>query len=163
MIWRTMNHADLETVFTIGNQIHRDYQEDRAVLDSRWTIYHEGCHILDDHGAVKGYAVTHPWRFYDAPKLNTVIAALPAQLDTYHIHDIALLPEARQGGHARQIIAALHSHAAEKGFGTSSLVSVSGTRSFWEKQGYKTYNTPQLDVLLKTYDEDAAYMIRKNT
>jgi GNAT superfamily N-acetyltransferase len=162
MIWRNMNHADLETVFTIGNQIHRDYQEDRAVFDSRWQLYPEGCHVLDDQGTIQGYAITHPWRLYDAPKLNTVIAALPEQPDTYYIHDIALLPEARQGGYARQILGNLHTHAAKQGFHRASLVSVSGTRAFWEKQGYKMHHTPDLAALLSSYDDDAVYMIRNN-
>lgn len=164
MIWRTMNRTDLETVFTLGNQIHQDYQEDRAVFESRWRIYPEGCHVLDDQeGVVTGYAISHPWTLHNPPKLNTVLETLPARPDTYYIHDIALAPAARQGGYGRQIIAHLHTHASQNGFATSSLVAVGGTRAFWEKQGYSAHRTPELAALLTSYDGDAAYMIRSGT
>lgn len=160
MIWRALNSADCETIFIIGNQIHADYQEDRAVFESRFALYPEGCLGLEDNGTLRGYAISHPWKLFDPPKLDTVLHTLPARPDTYYLHDLALLPEARGGGHAAQAIGFLARHAASQGYDNSTLVAVGGTTPFWERQGYRIQNDPVLSARLATYDENAAYMLR---
>ena len=160
MIWRALNSADCERIFIIGNQIHADYQEDRAVFESRFALYPEGCLVLEGNGALKGYAISHPWKLFDPPKLNTVLDTLPARPDTYYLHDLALLPEARGGGHAGQGIDLLARHAASQGYDNSTLVAVGGTKPFWERQGYGVQNHQALSSHLASYDKDAAYMLR---
>ena len=57
-----------------------------------------------------GYVLSHPWLYGTLPPLNTLLERLPAEPDTYYLHDLCLLPVSRRvaqkGGNGRP---ALHS------------------------------------------------------
>ena len=42
-----------------------------------------------------------------------------------------------------------------------SLVAVGGSNLFWKAMGFADHNDPALTEKLKSYDEDAAFMVKR--
>ncbi|MBF0680469.1 MAG: GNAT family N-acetyltransferase [Devosia sp.] len=158
--WRAMSGYDLDAVFDIANKVHPDFFEAREVLAERHELYRNGCYLLEVSEKPAGYVLSHPWRLGSLPELNVPLGALPEDADTYYIHDIALLPLTRGLGAAGQIIEALTKHARVMGFATMSLVAVNGSLAFWERQGFRTSDRPELADKLASYEDAARYMIK---
>ncbi|MBZ1524073.1 GNAT family N-acetyltransferase, partial [Leuconostoc mesenteroides] len=89
-----------------------------------------------------------------------VLGELPDDTNTYYIHDIALLPEARSAGAATRVVEMMGLQAERDGFVTMSLVAVNGSQSFWEKKGFVVRDLPALEEKLKSYSDNALYMVR---
>lgn len=159
--WRLMEAGDLASVSAVAKEVHPEFPEDDAVFLNRLALHGNGSYVLEKGSIIIGYAITHPWKSFDIPALNTVLSALPEQPDTYYIHDIALLGAARGSGAAGKVIAILAGHAVESGFNTMSLVAVNGSSGFWEKQGFEVADQPNLEPKLKTYSDDACFMLRQ--
>lgn len=156
-----MEASDLASVSAMASTIHTDFFEADAVYQERLRLYPNGCHVLQtSDGSLIGYAITHPWLLYTMPALNSLLAQLPDQPTTYYLHDIALLPQSRGTGAAREIVSILASHALNSGFPTMSLVAVNGSTGFWQKQGFEPDDRPELENKLKTYSDDARFMVR---
>jgi N-acetylglutamate synthase-like GNAT family acetyltransferase len=102
--------------------------------------------------------LSHPWRAGSLPALNARLGEIPADADTYYIHDLALLPVTRRIGAARHIVEALSKHAAAQGFATMHLVAVNGSQGFWEKHGFAVEDVPALSEKLASYEHVARYM-----
>src|SRR5690606_2167086 len=133
------------------------------VLAERQRLYRNGCYLLEIGTSPAGYVLSHPWRAAEPPALNTPLGAIPADADTYYLHDLALLPVARRVGAAAQIVAALAKHAAATGFASMSLVAVNGSRGFWEKQGFAAVPAPGLAAKLGSYEPEAVLMSKPVT
>jgi len=159
MIWRQMTAADLDAVLAAAAVIHPGFPEDRAVFAERLELWPEGCRVLEQAGVLAGYAVTHPWRYGQPPKLDTLLGALPEAPDTYYFHDIALLPHARGRGASRVVVADLAGLAERGDFATISLVAVNASRPIWMAQGFSvaTDATPDLG----SYGGGACFMMRR--
>lgn len=160
MGWRPMTAADLPAVNAIAATVHAAYPEEPAVFAERLALHPDGCYVLDASGGLAGYLISHPWHLGQPPPLDTLLGALPAPASTYYLHDIALLPGSRGGGAASAILATLACHAAALA-DNISLVAVGGTLPFWRRQGFAEVADPALDAKLKSYDDDACYMLRK--
>jgi len=159
--WRLMREEDIPRVSTMAAAIHTDFFEDDAVFIERLKLYPGGCFVLEGEGGLLGYGISHPWRIFQIPALNTLLGRLPEKANTYYLHDIALLPEARSGGAARQVVTAMAEQAKRDGFATMSLVAVNGSPGFWQKQGFAAVEVPELSEKLLGYSSDARYMMRK--
>ena len=160
VVWRAMSGYDLEAVFAIANQVHPGFFEARAVLAEKFELYRNGCYVLEVSERPAGYVLSHPWTLGDLPALDTLLGALPADADSFYIHDLALLPLTRSIGAAGQIIAALTKHAGAMGFASMSLVAVNNSRDFWAKQGFAPRDIPALADKLLGYEAGAAYMVK---
>ncbi|PSH69119.1 GNAT family N-acetyltransferase [Phyllobacterium brassicacearum] len=160
LIWRLMEAGDLASVSAVAAVAHPDFPEEDAVFVNRLALYGQGAHVLENGTSIVGYAITHPWKSFDVPALNTVLPALLGY-DTYYIHDIALLDAARGSGAAGRIVAILATHAAAAGFQTMSLVAVNGSSGFWQKHGFDIVNRQVLQQKLRTYSDDACFMLRQ--
>jgi GNAT superfamily N-acetyltransferase len=159
--WRLMEVGDLTSINAMANIIHPDFFEDAAVLSERLKLYPQGCFVLSGANAsLIGYAITHPWHLYAMPALNSLLGGLPEAPSTYYLHDIALLPQSRGTGAAGTIVSLLADHASRSGFSTMSLVAVNGSTGFWEKQGFRKEDHPELNSKLQTYSNDARFMVR---
>lgn len=159
MIWRAMIPADLDAVLAAAAIIHPGYPEDRAVFAERLALWPEGCRVLERAGALAGYAVTHPWRYGQPPKLDTLLGGLAADADTYYFHDIALLPDARGRGASRAVVADFAGMAERLGFASISLVAVNASRPIWEAQGFGVATDAAPD--LGSYGGEAWFMVRR--
>ncbi|RCS23724.1 GNAT family N-acetyltransferase [Phyllobacterium salinisoli] len=158
--WRLMRREDIPRVSAMASAIHTDFFEDDAVYIERLKLYPAGCFVLEGTGGLIGYGVSHPWRRYRIPALNTLLGLLPDGADTYYLHDIALLPEARSGGFAGRIVTLMAEQAMCDGFGSMSLVAVNGSAVFWQKQGFSIVEAPELGEKLLSYSGDARFMMR---
>ncbi len=159
--WRAMRRTDLPAVARVAAAVHPRYPESDAVFAERLRLYPAGNRVLSDGtGAVQGYVVSHPWRQGAIPALDSLLGALPADADSYYIHDLALLPAARGRGAAQAGVAALADHAARAGFVSMAIVAIAGTQGFWERQGFHLVDRPALTAKLASYDSSARYMLR---
>jgi GNAT superfamily N-acetyltransferase len=163
MPWRPMAPQDLGPVQRVAECVHVAHPEDPEVFAERLRLYRHGCHVLDQDGAILGYAIAHPWRFAEPPALNTRLDALPVAATTYYVHDVALLPEGRGRGHAAEAARRLAAHARAEDFATMTLVAVNRSRSFWEKLGFRGRAVPGLETKLQSYGPDAVLMVRHLT
>jgi GNAT superfamily N-acetyltransferase len=136
--WRAMRRDDLGAVCAIATAVHPDHPERPEVFAERLALAPAGCRVLD--GGARGplgYALSHPWRLdLGPPALDSLLGALPAVPDAWYLHDIALLPEARGGGQAAGIVAALLAEAAAAGIGQAMLVAIPGKDRYWARRGF---------------------------
>jgi GNAT superfamily N-acetyltransferase len=159
--WRPMEADDLASVSAVAGIVHTDFFEDDIIYIERLGLYAQGCFVLEGpDGGLLGYAITHPWRLYTMPALNSLLGQLPENPTTYYLHDIALLPQSRGTGAASEIVSILADHAHESGFLTMSLVAVNGSTGFWQKQGFAVEVCLELEAKLKTYSDNACFMVR---
>jgi GNAT superfamily N-acetyltransferase len=160
MNWRTMSALDLAAVEAIAGVVHKSYYESAEVLAERRQLYPNGAHLLEIGERPVGYVLSHPWRRDAIPALNARLGGLPADADTYYLHDLALLPVARRMGAAHFMVTVLGRHALARGFRTLSLVAVNGSQLFWSRQGFFPRDLPELTGKLLTYEADAGYMVK---
>jgi GNAT superfamily N-acetyltransferase len=154
-----MDAADLACVAAVAGEVHTDHPEQDAVAAERLRLFPEGCLVASSGGSVVGYALSHPWRSFALPVLDTLLGALPADADVLYLHDIALLPGARRGGAGRAAVGRLAVVAARHGFARMALTAVSGTAAVWGRLGFVAVPAPDLAAKLATYGAGAAYML----
>ncbi|HEV7310229.1 GNAT family N-acetyltransferase [Ensifer sp.] len=158
--WREASLPDLASVSEIQLVVHQAFPEDDSVLADRIALSPAGCFMLDARGHARGYVLSHPWVRRAPPSLNTMLGEIPHTADTWYIHDLALLPEMRGSGAGGGIVPMLEDVARAEGFGSMSLVSVNGSRGFWERQGFEVKMDEVLALKLASYGEEALYMER---
>ena len=147
-VWRRMLSEDLPVVYTIANHIHNELHEDMCVFIERFSLCPEGCFFLEDT-SIRGYLISHPFTQGKSPPLNTLLHQI-VDPDCWYIHDLAILEPYRGQGSASKILRWLEKRAMPL-----TLTSVSGSESFWRKQGF----VPDLSVQCPTYGE-CVYMIK---
>ncbi|MCK8782876.1 GNAT family N-acetyltransferase [Roseomonas sp. NAR14] len=157
--WRPMREADLGAVVAIAGAVHPGYPERPAILAERLHRHAPGCLLLETAAGPGGYVLSHPWRLWDIPKLDTPLGPLPEAPDAYYIHDLALLPGARGGGRGAAAVVLLLAEAARLGLGTAALVAVGGSVPFWAARGFAEATRPALRASLASYDAAARYML----
>lgn len=160
-----MRAADLPVVAAIAAAVHPGHPERPEVFAERLALAPAGCHVLEaTAGAVSGYAVTHPWLAEAPPPLDALLGTLPEAGPgaVWHIHDIALLPEARGAGHAAALLGRLLA-AAARGFAGATLVALAGKAGYWERHGFRPV-APRGGAAgaaaLGTYGAGATFMAR---
>lgn len=159
--WRPMAEADLDGVVAVAAGAFPDHPEDRACFVNRLALHPAGCKVLaDEAGGVAGYLISYPWRADDAPALNVVLSGLPEAPKVYYLHDLALTPAARGGGHAAAGVALAAQAARDADLSTVTLTAVNGAGPFWARQGFAPRHTPAMAAKLAGYGADATYMIR---
>jgi hypothetical protein len=155
-----MTATDLPAVTALAALIHPGYPEDAAVFAERLRLYPPGCRVLERNGALKAYVISHPWLDRMPPALNALLGELPARPTTYYLHDLALLPEVRRSGAAAQAVAVLAGQAQAEQLPSLSLIAVNGSAGFWERQGFEAIPDGSLREKLRSYGEDAQFMMR---
>ncbi len=161
MHWRALTTLDLPEVEAIATKVHPSFPEDMAVFAERQRLYPDGARMLELDGVPGGYIFSHPWLFGTLPALGTFLGAIPANADTYYLHDLALLPRARGTGAAAMIVGDILRHARAAGFPSVSLVAVNGSLPFWYKHGFRVLNLPELADKLASYEGAARFMVKR--
>ncbi len=150
-----MTPADLSAVCAIAERVHPGFPERPEVFAERLALFPDGCRMAECEDAVPlGYCITHPARRGAPPKLDSLLGALDPLADVLHLHDVALLPEARGQGLGGQLMTYLRLLARQKGLGQMSLVAVYGSHSYWHLQGFD--RTPGGDP---SYGGESVYML----
>ena len=158
--WRAMTAYDLPAVQGIADTVHVDFFERPEVLAERLSLYHNGCYLLEVGDKPAGYVLSHPWTYGTLPSLDTLLKRLPAEPDTYYLHDLCLLPVARRIGAAGKIVDALVKHATVEGYPTMTLVAVNGSIPFWQRHRFASTQIDELYGKLLSYEAAASYMVR---
>jgi ribosomal protein S18 acetylase RimI-like enzyme len=154
--WRPMTEADLPAVQAMADRLHPHHPESPAVFAERLALAPAGCLVLAAGARLLGYAVTHPWTGTAPPPLDALLGALPEQPGAWHVHDIALDPAARGGGHALAVLRALLTASP---LPRATLVAIPGTGNYWTRQGFR--DTPPDDAAaLASYGAGARFMER---
>ena len=161
LAWRPMTEAEIDGVVTVARQSFPDHFESRECFENRLAICPAMSFVLADaDDAVRGYLFAYPWKGETAPPLNTLIEAIPADADRVYLHDLALDPEVRGGGHTRAIVERLIDKARAEGWTTMALVAVNDATAFWQRMGFQPVTSPALAEKLASYGDDARYMVR---
>jgi GNAT superfamily N-acetyltransferase len=158
-----MAEADLAAVLAVAAVVHPDFPEDASVFAERLRLWPAGCFVLaadDAPTPLAGYVVSHPWRAGSPPALNRLLGALPDGADTFYLHDLALMPVARNSGAGAEIVERLARTARHAGFATISLVAVGGSAGFWTRRGFFVIEDPALTQKLVSYGGAARFMLR---
>ncbi|TDH63930.1 GNAT family N-acetyltransferase [Dankookia rubra] len=154
--WRPMTEADLSAVQVLADRLHPDYPESPVVFAERLALAPAGCRVLAADTRLLGYAITHPWTGTAPPPLGAVLGALPPRPGVWHIHDIALDPAARGGGHAATVLRAL---LAASPLPRATLVAIPGTAGYWARQGFRDAAVGDA-AALASYGAGARFMAR---
>lgn len=155
-----MTPADLPTVNQIAETIHPAYPEDASIFADRLHLYPPGCLALELHQTIQGYAIGHPSLIQHPPPLNTLLSHLPHHPDTFHIHDLALLPAARGAGHAITAIDIFIEQAKALALPRMSLIAVGQSLNFWRRNGFEIADQTPVQASLATYGGNAIFMTR---
>lgn len=158
--WRLMQPSDLSEVHDMSCIVHPEFPEDPAIFADRLSVFAAGAFVLQGDKQLLGYSFSHPWMRFSAPALNTLLHQVPEGADSFYMHDVALLPQARAFGAARKLVTLLVETAEAHGFDSLSLVAVNGSQPYWEKQGFFVQDVPHLQEKLLSYSEDARFMMR---
>ena len=159
--WRPMTAADLDAVAGIAAVGFPDHFEGRDCFANRLALNPGGCFVLaDGRERPKGYLVAYPWRANDAPALNTLIEAIPADAAVLYLHDLALDPGVRGRGWSRPVMERLAADARADGWPALALVAVNDAAPFWEGHGFVVVDSPAMRAKLAGYGPDARYMTR---
>lgn len=151
-----MREDDLDGVVEVARVAFPDHPERRACFAERLALAPESCLVLADGQGVAGYLIAYPWPLQAIPPLDTLLGALPDARDAWYLHDLALLPEARGGGHARAGLVLLFA-GIDAPIG---LVSVNDSAAFWQAQGFEPRENPAIRAKLASYGPRAHYMVR---
>jgi len=159
--WRPMIDGDLDAVAAIAAIGFPDHFEGLDCFANRLAIYPSGCYVLaEDEGAPLGYLIAYPWMADAAPPLNTLIEGIPAGAEVMYLHDLAIHPDARGGGHSRVIVERITADARAAGWPRLALVAVNNATAFWERHGFQIRDTSTMRVKLASYGPKARYMVR---
>jgi ribosomal protein S18 acetylase RimI-like enzyme len=157
MRWRAMREDDLDGVVAVARIAFPDHPERRACFAERLALAPDSCFVLADAQDITGYLVAYPWPMEAIPPLDTLLGSLPEERGAWYLHDLALLPAARGGGHARSGLALLFARIDAP----IALVSVNESAAFWQAQGFAPRETPALRAKLASYGPQARYMVRQ--
>jgi ribosomal protein S18 acetylase RimI-like enzyme len=160
MNWRPMTAGDLDGVVATARLAFPNHPEDRPCFEERLALNPGGCFVLAGEAGVRGYLIAYPWVSGSAPALNSLIGAIPEAADTVYLHDLALHPDARGGGHARPVIERLAAETRAAGWPSLSLVAVNEAAGFWARFGFEVRESQALRAKLASYGDDARYMVR---
>ena len=154
-----MTTADLDRVSEIAAIGFPDHFEGRDCFENRLGLNPVGCFVLETPEGIEGYLVAYPWRT-DAPALNTLIEAIPANASVLYLHDLALTPAVRGQGWSKPAVAAVVDLAKAGRWPTIALVAVNDATGFWRGHGFEVRETPEMAAKLASYGSDARYMTR---
>lgn len=158
--WRPMQASDIPAVTAISDAVHGELTESAEVFAERCVLYPAGCFLFDREGVAAGFLISHPWRRRSPVPLETLVGAIPADAESYYLHDLALLPSARGSGAGGLVVQQALVHAASAGFREASLVAVHGADSFWARQGFQHVTDEALARKLQSYGEGTYFMER---
>lgn len=151
---------DLPPVERVADVVHPAYPEDASIFAERLSLYPPGCLVLEINQAIQGYAICYPSLIQHPPPLNTLLGRLPRHPDTFHIHDLALLPSARGAGHAITAIDIFIEQAKALTLPRMSLIAVGKSLNFWRRNGFAIADQTPVRACLATYGDSAIFMTR---
>lgn len=118
--------------------------------------------VAVESGAVLAYLAAYRSARGKVTALHGGFEAPEGPPDTLYLHDMAVLPDCAGRGLAQALLEALWRDARAAGLRHSALVSVQGSRGYWERHGYAVREpaSPEARERLAGYGAGAVYMER---
>lgn len=159
--WQPLQASDMGAVGAIAAQVHPALPERQAVLAEKQRLFQAGCRKLVVGGAMRGYALAHPWLLTEPPALDAFLGGLPVSPDCLFVHDVAVLPEARGCGAGAGYMAHAEAIAAAGGWRAIALIAAYGTARLWRRFGFQEAGATAAPAKLAAYGAEARYLIRR--
>jgi hypothetical protein len=156
--WVPLSANDMVTVNDIAALRHPGLPERTEVIAEKLRLFPQGCIKLVTHGKMVGYGVSHPWRLFSIPPLDSFLGALPEESDCLYIHDLAIFPEAGGLKASKTFNEKVCSVARQLGLFKLACVSVYETNVLWQKFGFQIDLSREVQEKIATYGDTAKYM-----
>lgn len=158
-----MQEQDLDAVFHVQTQTYVPQMvEPVALLRERLQVAASCCWVACDALGVAAYLMSYPSVSGKISRLGApfLVAAIP---DTLYLHDVAVGQRLAGKGAGTALIQQALQYARQQGWPYVGLVSVQGTLTFWQKQGFSVCErlSPEQEAALQTYSGAAYYCERK--
>jgi len=157
--WLPLSADDIDGVDQIANAIHVGLPERKEVFVEKLTLFPSGCKKLVLSGHVVGYGISHPWKLFSIPPLDTFLVRIPDNYDCIYIHDVAIEQHARGYRASENYIELIRRVANSLSIQKLACVSVYGTDTLWSRYGFRQYADSSLSIKLQSYGDTAKYMI----
>lgn len=163
--WRPMTDGDLAQVLDIATILHPDYPERIEIFADKLAFDPDGCRVLADGDTVVGYGFAHGWTLGLPPLLDAELGAPPGPTDCLHLHDVAIMPQARGGGRVGLYLEHLEKLASRRRLDWLGLIAIAGKDSYWKAKGFcvMTESGAQLSQRLASYGAGNCYLVRRLT
>ncbi|NJK93965.1 MAG: GNAT family N-acetyltransferase [Bacteroidales bacterium] len=87
------------------------------------------------NNSVIAYLAAHPWKMRIQPPINTIYSIIEDP-NCIYIHDIAINKQYQKTGLGQKLVSKLFKAGTHLGYSSYCLISVQGTRPFWENLGF---------------------------
>lgn len=154
---RLLGVADVPALLAVQAACYgSDLLEGRAVYEQRLSAAPpSSLGVFDAQGCLLAYLAACPSVEGAITPLHAPFVT-PPQADTFYLHDLAVHPAQAGQGLAQRLLSAAWSLAHRLGLPQAALVSVQGSRGFWQRQGFSA--DPRCDSALVSYGPGAVYM-----
>lgn len=159
---RPLTAADLPELLQVQCACYgEDFAESGEVFARRLASAAQCSLALEQAGRMRAYLAAYRSRMSKITPLHGDFEAVEAA-DTLYLHDMAVHPDAAGLGMAQALLSSLWDRARAEGLRHTALVSVQGSRGYWERHGYAVHALadPQQQQRLDSYGEGALYMSR---
>ncbi|WP_284336282.1 GNAT family N-acetyltransferase [Comamonas sp. NoAH] len=162
-IVRPLNSFDVDSLLHVQTICYgNDFLESREVFSQRLSCPHHCSIGVSQKGArtLSAYLAAYWSNPGKITPLDGFFSAPSAGDQVLYLHDMSVLPELSGQGVARHLVAQLFAQARQRGLKQAALVSVQGSQSYWERQGFSVCPVidAQQSLHLQTYGEGAVYM-----
>lgn len=161
---RPLHAHDVDSLLHVQTICYGDgFQESREVFAQRLCCAHQ-CSIgvvREGEQALKAYLAAYWSNPGKITPLNGVFTPPAPGEQVLYLHDMSVLPELAGQGVASQLVQTLKQQARARGMRQAALVSVQGSQTYWERQGFSIcpVSDSQQQAHLQTYGEGALYMV----
>lgn len=139
-----------------------EMQEDEATIRARFLLAPDSAWVAEDEGGVCAYLVGYPSAVGKVTPLNGLFDVVPDS-DTLYLHDLSVANRCKGQGVGKALVQFACRQAEAGGFVCSVLVSVQGSKPFWERLGYSEWSEldPVQSANLRTYHGPSFYMVKR--
>jgi predicted N-acetyltransferase YhbS len=157
-----MRPGDISAVLSIQAEAYiSETLETEAIIRERFTSCPDTAWVAEGEGGVCAYLVGYRSTMGKITPLGGDFAPL-SQSDSLYLHDLAVSRRANGLGLGPALVEAALQQAHREGLNYSALVSVQGSKGFWERLGYAAAHglEPDQATNLATYAGPAFYMVK---
>ena len=112
------------------------YQESVESFLSKIEFSPKTCYGVLDGDRLIGYGISFPWLGSAVVELNSSLNPVDENPNVLYIHDIAVEPEYRGLGIAKELLRLMAVNATLLGLNSVVLVAVAGSSTYWLRQGF---------------------------
>ena len=112
------------------------YQEKAESFISKIEISPDACFGVLSGDKLVGYGISFPWFKDKVVNLDSSLNSIGGKPEILYIHDIAVDPDFRGLGIAKELLRLMLQEAALLGLSSVALVAVSGSNTYWAGHGF---------------------------